>query len=41
MITTLAFQMELISLWAAMITKFIFMNCKMKGSLSRLKPVAR
>ena len=39
--TTLTFQMELISLWAAMITIFTFMNCKMKGSRSRLKHVAR
>lgn len=39
--TTLTFQMELISLWAAMITIFTFMNCKTKGSRSRLKHVAR
>ena len=39
--TTHTFQMELISLWAAMITIFTFMNCKMKGSRSRLKHVAR
>lgn len=39
--TTLTFQMELISLWAAMITIFTFMNFKAKGSRSRLKHVAR